>query len=99
MSHPVYCQKVAAADERHRVRVTCARAECANAQSAALATYRQISPSMSCNEANSDYRAAVVAADRECARVVAESTRIKDREIDAAWAEHRHSGEYVGASR
>jgi hypothetical protein len=99
MSHPTYCQKVAAADERHRVRVTCARAECSNAQSAALATYRQISPSMSCNEANATYRKAVADADRECARAVAESTRIRDSDIDAAFAEHRGSPEYVGAAR
>lgn len=96
---PTYCLRVAAADERHRVRVTCAKSECATAQTAALTTYRQLDPVGACNVENATYRKAVADADRECARGVAESGRIRDSEIDAAFAEHRAGPEYLGAAR
>ena len=94
-----YCQKASAAEDRHRVRNTCARAECADAIRAAETTYRQIDPAGACNEANAAFRKAVSDADKKCARDIADSTRIKDQEIDAAWAEHRSSPEYQGIAR
>ena len=88
---PCLSQKVAAADERHRVRVTFSRAECSHAQTQHLPPDQPIDELQRSN--------AVADADRECARADAESTRIRDSDIDAAFAEHRARPEFVGASR
>ena len=90
-----YSERVTAANQRHHARVSCARAECANAQHAALTTYQKLDPAGACSEANAAYRKSVADADRECARSVAESTRIRDQDLDAAYRDH-HAAALAG---
>lgn len=87
MSHTTYCEEVAAADERHRVRVTEAGLGRDAAVQLAFLAYQRADPCMGRADANVVYRKAVADAEFLFAEIMAESARIaSDR--DAAWAEY-----------